>query len=397
MRSTLFHRVGLDAAIATLLFGAAYLCGTAYVRTAMAAGVVPDFYQVHFAPAVMVACGRGYVSPPSGEVPALDMFLATQRSTFECADLPAHPRLAKLTGPQVTWRYLISTAGLIWRATSVSWSELVLTFSGVLVAATVALAYALARLSVGRVLAIFVAGAVLSSPLHLTTLLYLRDYSKAPFLTALWVLLGALVAAPLSVGGTLASKRVLALAAVYGLVLAIGSGFRNDVLIAAPPFVLAIAFLPGGIFANFALKVEALAIAAATFLLAAWPLLGAYTAGGGASMQHVALLGLMANFNESLDVAPSVYELGHTYDDSLVTVIITNYAVRRQHVNEPIADYDHRYDMAASAVIRNVITTFPGDILARAYASAFTIATLPTSHFAEGRPPQFLPRGRIKA
>ena len=243
-------------------------------------------------------------------------------------------------------------------------------------------------------LAIFVAGAVLTSPLHLTTLLYLRDYSKAPFLTALWVLLGALVAAPLSVGGTLTSKRVLALAAAYGLVLAIGSGFRNDVLIAAPPLHMAIAFLPGGIFANFALKVEALAIAgAATFLLAAWPLLGAYAAGGGASMQHVALLGLMANFNESLDVAPSIYELGHTYDDSLVTVIITNYAARRQHVSEPIADYNHRYDTAASAVIRNVITTFPGDILARAYASAFTMATLPTSHFFEGRPPEFLPRG----
>jgi hypothetical protein len=325
----------------------------------------------------MIGCGHGYGSPASGTVPALDAFLRSERNTFSCADLPSRPTLAPLTGPQVTWRYLITMAGCVWWFTGPSWSTLVLTLSGLFFGASVVLAYGLARLLVGPMLATLVAAAVLTSPLHLTMLPHVRDYSKAPFMLALWLLLGLIVAAPLR------PRRVLVLAAAYGVILGIGSGFRNDLLIAGSPFLLAVACLPVRALANLGLKVKALAVAAVTFLVAAWPLLGAYSEGGGASMQHVAILGLTSYFDEPLGVAPSVYEFGHAYDDSLAAALIANYVSRRQHIDEPIAAYDRRYDVAASALIRDFIRTFPADVLARAYASVIKMATLPTSDYID--------------
>jgi hypothetical protein len=378
------HRKRLDTLIAVMLFGVVYFWCTAYVRDALAAGLKPDFYQAHFAPAVMMACGRGYASPVAGVVPELDSFLALERDSFTCVDLPANPQLGRLTAGQVTWRYLISTAGLVWRLRGVSWATLVTTLGAIFFAATVALAYGLARLVAGRILALGVAGTVLTSPLHLSIVPHLRDYSKAPFMIALWILLGAIVAAPLR------TRRVLALAAAYGLVLAVGSGFRNDVLIGGPPFLAALAFLPGGASRNAALKLKAIAIAAAAFLVLAWPLIGAYALGGGASMQHNALLGLARPFDTSLNVEPGPYEFVHGYDDEFVATAVTNYAARRHHIVQPITDYDRRYDAAASNLIWDIVTTFPADIITRAYASVIIVATLPSSNYLDRYWPPFL-------
>ena len=80
------------------------------------------------------------------------------------------------------------------------------------------------------------------SSLQLANLPNLRDYAKAPFTLALVMILIAMVVRPM------APAHVLLLSLAYGLVLGIGYGFRTDLLVDIPPFLIAVAlFLPGGL------------------------------------------------------------------------------------------------------------------------------------------------------
>src|SRR5262249_40253241 len=143
-------RRSVDVLIAFALIVFAYLLGVGYVRRAVSGGLKPEFYQREFGPAVMMACGRGYVSPVPGDAAALDQFLALERDTLECRDIPAGVRLqARLSLSQYVWKYLLWTAAAIWRVRGLAWAALV-PLSGAMFAATVGLSYALARLLAGR-------------------------------------------------------------------------------------------------------------------------------------------------------------------------------------------------------------------------------------------------------
>ena len=83
------------------------------------------------------------------------------------------------------------------------------------------------------------------SPVQLANLPHLRDYSKAPFTVALVMILVALVLRPRR------TRDVLLLSLGYGLVMGVGYGFRTDLLVDIPPFLISVAlFLPVGVFRN---------------------------------------------------------------------------------------------------------------------------------------------------
>jgi hypothetical protein len=384
------RRAWEDQAVAAVLAIAAFLLGTYYVRAVVAGGGRPEFYQVEFAPAVMLACGGGYVAPNSGVYPTLAAFLAQQTDTFSCRDLPPQPALNRLTGPQATWKYLIGTVGVWWRVSGVSWTKL-MPLCGVLFAATIVLTYFLFRVLAGSAVAAAGAAALMLSPLQLGHLPHLRDYSKAPFMTAIFLLLALIVRAPL------APKRTLILAACYGMTLGVGIGFRNDLLITIPAFVIAVAlFLPGPLLAHGAVKLGALVVALLAFLVTAAPVLGAYGEGGGAGQSHVALLGLMSPFDPALGVGDAgVYEFGYVYSDTYLGAMVSDFAGRVQGASTPIAIYDSAYDHASAALAREVIALRPADIIARAWAAVLQTIGLPATSAADVAVPQFVTGGRL--
>ena len=121
--------------IAVLVLAAAGW-GTWYASRTNALGARFTLFDFAYGPAVMTACGRDYLNPRPGTVPALDDFLATRVDRFECAALPATVQADPLTGFQRTFRYLMWTMALVWKAAGVSWSALSW-LSGALLAATV--------------------------------------------------------------------------------------------------------------------------------------------------------------------------------------------------------------------------------------------------------------------
>jgi hypothetical protein len=360
--------------VALVLFVASAAIAGWYVTYFSREGGKPWFYQEQFGPAVMAACGHGYVNPNTPEVPGLDAFLRRSQDSLSCASVDAAPTLP-LASMQRAFRYLMLTVGWTWRLRGrVAWSALTPLYA-VLYGTTIVLAYFVFRQGVGRVLSFLVATALAVSTLHLNNLPHLRDYAKAPFVLALVLLAIRLVAQPLS------SRRTLRLAAISGLVTGIGIGFRNDLLVAVPAFLAVFAFfLPTGLFDRLGLRVSALVLYAATTFFAMAPMWSIYTTGGGNSSQHLVLLGLGEPFTEELGIDNShLYQWGYDYRDELAQVMISDYADRRLGEHEFLKMYGPAYDRAGSRYLAEIASEFPADMLVRAYASALAVLELPYS------------------
>jgi hypothetical protein len=362
------------AIVAVALFAVSAAIGSWYVPYVVAHGGKPQFYQEQFGPAVMVACGRGYVNPDPARSPALDAFLNLKADAVPCSEV-ARVGALPLTSMQRAFRYLMSTVGWTWRTEGrIAWTGLTPLY-GALYGATVVLAFAVFLQGMSLPVAAIAAAALAISPLNMAYLAHLRDYAKAPFVLAIVLL------AVLFVRGPVTTKRWLMLAAVAGLTTGIGVGFRNDLLVAVPAFVvLLFLFAPIGVRDRLGLKSAAAALYLAAFLAALSPMLTIYQTGGGNSSQHLVLLGLGDRFTDDLGIDNGdLYGWGYDYKDELAHAMINGYADRRLGEHRYLPMYGAEYDRAASSYLREIAVNFPADMLLRVYASTLKILTLPYS------------------
>ena len=223
----------------------------------------------------------------------------------------------------------------------------------------------------GRLVAVAGSLALTVSSTHLLNLPHLRDYAKAPFTLALVLILGVLVITPVR------PRTVLLLAFAYGAVLGVGYGFRTDFLANLPVLVIVLfAFLDGGVTRNLALKTAATALFLATFVGVSWPATSTvYQAGG--CQWHVALLGLQAPSNASLDVIPAPYDFGDYYADGYIERVANGYARRTQPGFQRMVYCSHEYDVQSGRYLRDIALKFPADLAVRATASVIQIVQLP--------------------
>lgn len=358
-----------DLVIAALLLVGAGGWATNYWNAFVAKGGTPEFYQTYFEPAVMMACGKGFVISER-QPKALEDFLWQRRDSFECRELPADLKVGTEGIYQGAWIYLETLVSWSWRVLGISWSRMGPLF-GLLFGISIAFAYGIFRLGMGKMLAVLCAWALTVSAAHLMNLPNLRDYAKAPFTLALIFLLGLLVARPVG------RKTILFLSAAYGVVLGIGYGFRTDFLVNLPvlPLVL-FAFLDGGLTKRLALKAGATALFLATFALVGWPALTTVYGKGGCQW-HVALLGLQSPFDASLHVAPAPYDFGYAYSDGYIDWTTNGYAQRVNPGFGHLVFCSHEYDVQSGSYLREIVTNFPGDLVTRAYGSVSQIAELP--------------------
>ncbi len=367
MRAERDWRVDLAVAAAVLI--ASSLWATQFWNTWTAQGGKPEFYQIYFEPAVMVACGKGFVVSDH-QPKALEDFLWRRRDGLACSDLPADLKVSRYGLYQEAWTYLQYTVGWSWRVLGISWSGMGPLF-GLFFGTVTALAYGIFRLGMGRLLAILLSFGVATSSLHLLNLPHLRDYSKAPFTLGLVLILGLIVTRPVR------RRTVLILAATYGAVLGFGYGFRADLLIDLPVLVIALfAFLDGGLTRNVMLKAAATALFLATFFVVSWPVTSAvYTKGG--CQWHVALLGLQSPFEDQLRINAAPYDFGYRYADGFVIRSVHGFARRTQGEARPPQYCSHEYDVQSARYLMAIVTAFPGDFVVRAYASVLQIVELP--------------------
>ena len=366
----------MDFAIGAIIVLGSAIWGTQFWNQWTRQGGQPEFYQLYFEPAVMVACHKGFIiSEQQSKI--LEDFLWRRRDSLQCSDLPADLKLSRKNMYQGAWTYLQYTVGLSWRVLGISWSGMGPLF-GLFFGIVTGLSYAIFRLGMGRALAVVCAGGIATSSLHLVNLPHLRDYSKAPFTLALVLILGWLVTMRFN------RARVMLLATAYGAVLGFGYGFRTDLLIDVPLVVITLfGFLDGGITRNLVVKGLATLVFVAAFFVVSLPITSAVVSRGGCQW-HVALLGLQSPFEDTLRLTPAPYDFGHAYADGYITRLVQGYAHRMDPAAPPPGYCSPDYDVQSGRYLMTIVTTFPGDFVTRAYASTLQIVELP---FAKLAPP----------
>lgn len=359
----------IDLAIAFALMVASGMWASSFWNEWTARGGRGVFYQTYFEPAVMIACGKGFViSHPRPK--ALEDFLFERVDRFDCKDIPADNPLNTRFLFQGAWRYLLTVVGWAWWFLGISWKTLG-PFVGLWYGVVIALAYGVFRIGVGRVAAITASLLLTVSSMQLLNMPHLRDFAKAPFTIALVLILAALVTT------TVTRRAVLLLSLAFGLVLGIGYGFRTDFLINLPllPIVLFV-FLGVGLWQRLLLKAAGVAVFLVAFFIASWPITSFVYESGGCQW-HVTLLGLQSPFDEALGIRPAPYDFGHAYSDSYIDRSINGF--RWRHTPDvPQLDFcSHQYDAESGQYLSLLVKGFPADFITRAYASAMQVPELP--------------------
>jgi len=321
-----------------------------------------------FVPAIMIAAGRGFYVTDIDAVPGLRAFVGYQSTRFDVAAIPQEAALESPGRGYQFLRYMLYTVGYLWKVFGVSWKSLAILILVMLGISAFAV-YGISRLAMPVPWSVFVALAFTWNSAVYSQMPLFRDFSKAPFILVTVFLLAR------SVKKRLTRRDYLITAALIGVVLGVGMGFRTDMLILVPLSIVVLLtcrlqrarYLPAFRFVAPLLLVLA-------FLLASFPVFLAHTS---ASFEtgHDFLLGFSSRCKQEMGtLIPASYEkeyLSHdtytawstmasAYDGITMTPVELQQALKKEHggLNEIVEAY-----------IRALISVFPADLLTRAYAA----------------------------
>ena len=363
------HRLDMIALFSLMILGTSV---SYYIMSTL--NSAPHYYQEHFAPAVMQACGKGLVNVDATSIQPLHTFLTLQTNDFNCSELPAQLEVIPLDPLQRASLYLLYAMALTWQITGVSWSGVILLYL-LLFNMTIVASYFIFRIWLRPLWASLASIVLIFSMLHIYHLPHLRDYSKAPFILLFVAMIGNMIFKPLSI------RRYFMLSAIAGLAIGIGLGFRMDLLIFIPLFlIITLLLTPYSLHReHWFVPLGALFLFSIVVFLTSFPILQAIASGG--NTFHVILLGWMQPFDANLGVSPSpLYEHGYLYLDGYMYTVLQSYSDRIYDVGS-IAFASAAYDRIGMQYYMDLVTHFPADLMIRAIASIKQVLLLIHNYF----------------
>jgi 4-amino-4-deoxy-L-arabinose transferase-like glycosyltransferase len=274
------------------------------------------FYQNFTPESVMWACGQG-LRHPHVISDQLAAFLLGRVQSFDCSTIdPTWPfgpaAVFASIQPWLTW-----LTALLWRMFGVSQTAL-LPLLALLAGLYAAGCYALSRLFLGRLLAV-AAGVVLCvSPVFTEMVLFLRDYSKAPFF--IWATFFLILALRPGM-----RRPSVVLAALAGASVGLGYGFRSDLAVLLPigVAVLTVSAIAEWRRYSFSFRIFAPLAFLATAAVFALPVL-AQTNVFATNAGTLAIQGTTEYFRDYAELKPAGYALGWSYSDELTLSEVTS-------------------------------------------------------------------------
>lgn len=323
------------------------------------------FYQNEFAPAVMFACGYEFANPASTNS-SLQSFLDNKTSSFECKNL-AQEHATPLNYFQSLERYMILSAGVLWKILGVNWDHLIPLFL-ILYSICLLATYSIFRLGMNQFLSFFFSLFVAFSFLQMYYVTQLRDYSVAPFLLCVVWILGKLVIASPN------RKQLLLLSLFSGVCLGLGLGFRIDLLVVLPFFLISVLFFVKSGKNFFQNKLAAVILFSIGFFTAGFPVLYALHHHGGGDLAHIIILGLADSFTPSLGLGqPETYSVIPAYRDLIPFTAVNSFSQRMYGVEDLIPTATKNYSYYSTLFLVHYLSTFPADFLVRIYASMLQV------------------------
>jgi len=112
----------LDAALVAFIAVAGFAIGVEQIQRTENRNAIREavIYQATHAPAVMIACGKGFHNVARGEIPSLDRFLNLKTASFSCDEIPADANLKAPDRWQRYYLYLMYAFGLVWKLRFIS-------------------------------------------------------------------------------------------------------------------------------------------------------------------------------------------------------------------------------------------------------------------------------------
>ena len=325
------------------------------------------FFQSYMPEMVYSACGFGFLHPVEVPRPVLD-FLLSRTTTIDCATLGSLPALEPRGVFAQMHLYLAYVVATLWRISSIGYRNLWPLIS-ILGAAYASGCYVLLRLFFGRLSA--VAGAIILtlSPVMLSMVPMLRDFSKGPFFIWSIVLL-------FSASRARAADKILLWAALAGTVVGAGYGFRSDAILLLPIGAVFLAVGLGSI--GWQLRTGAVATFVAAALLFASPM---WSGRNPAGFGTIFMEGISEPFRAYLDLGVAPYTLGQRYSDELALSTVA----AELRPNDPEWDaHESRVSQGVTQAISrsgtyvgNWVANFSGDLAIQALKSASWIIGFP--------------------
>lgn len=349
LRSDLFAAVTL--AWLAALTGMAYLLSPGGDK-------LPTLPPYFCSSAVTLACGRGFIFPEPGSIPALNEFLDYKTPVFTPDQLPAEFPTWEHAVFRETHQYFLYLLGAVWWLFGISWQTMKLLLAFFFVV-SVLLVYGIFRLGMGRLLSAAGALIFMLSPLVLTALPMPRDLSKVPWLLAALLVMGVLVK------GSWRRWPYLGMSALLGLIIGVGLGFRQDLLICIPPALVVVLFLArGAARLPVFLRLAAGAALIACFYVPASPILRA-TDRVGTLAYHNVMNGMATFSDECMGVGPASYEVMYCINDNYSHAVRTSYVRRVLDFKGAIHNEGYAAAWAGRQFVLEVLRTFPADQVVR--------------------------------
>lgn len=349
-------------------------------------------------PAVFFAAGHGLSTADVNQVPGLPEFVYGESPSFDIDTIPEDIVLAPIASPvAVSHYYYLYLVGWIWRIFGVSLDSLVL-LSILFRVICACLLYLLFRVFLGRLGSIVGVLIVCCSTAMLHTGMSIRDFSKTPFLLGVFLLLSYLATRRSS------RRRVLCLSSLLGLVIGVGMGFRQDLLISVPPVIVTLLLVIRIKGENgFSARILSVFLFFVFLSVAAYPIVKGTSAEGNQTMVHSLLLGVSPGMEAELGFGEASYELMPSVfvGDSANLAAVNVYARRKGNlesmVNTESAEY-RRYNGDESAhlfidpylmfngkvyarfgaqLFKDMIVSFPGDFVSRAWCAVTAVFKMP--------------------
>ncbi len=399
----LTRRRRVECVIALLVFVAAGLGGYAYLRDdriKVRPDATPDDYSV--LPALLWATGHGlsFTVDPLAHCAA---FLRQEQDSLDPSavpnDLACFPAIAKSVQDRENIYYLV---GIVWRVFGISWHnvKVILAF---IFALNAVLAYGIFRFGMNRLLSVVGTALTMASPIMLREAPWLRSVCKAPFILASILLICVVLT------NRLRPRTLLPLALLMGVVVGVGFGFRQDLLICMPATLTALA-LGARVEGGHQLLHRALACMLATlgFGVCAWVPISMTRDTGGNNAFYLTQ-GFSANCIAAADLKTPFYAVLTDTDDYLVHAFMVDYASKQHRVgldnfrsvaamrlahfatmlqcaparavpdlltNSPPGDLELgavKGEAIGRDLVRSLLTRFPGDVIARWYGAALRV------------------------
>ncbi len=334
--------------------------------------------------AAMIASGHGSFFPDLDATPALKDFLCQRTEALAPGSLPESIPSSGDTS-EAYHRYLAYSVGAVWWALGISWAAAKF-YMALLFGLTMAAAYGVFRLGMGRTASLLATALYMTSPPLIDMLFDMRDFGKAPFFLGALLVMGWL----LKGGGRLA--RILPLAALLGLVVGVGLGFRQDLIVCVPPaLVVLLVCSLGEAGLGTAKRVLPAVLFLLAFCLAASPMFTRME--GGAQPYHPLVQGFSTEHRETVGLEQASYEPLALREDYYVFATVADYHKRVLPDPGPIKFNDAAAMRANRAWLLQSARTFPADPIARVYAATRWVLSSDAYHQPSGAPRCYPPAG----